>query len=91
MMKKIMAGRDRGKRRWVYSEGLPKLESAQKLSNAKGKGKESIRRISVLNTLFMKNITDLMATDYFAKDIAGYGVQVTCTLAGIPCVVIIQT
>lgn len=77
MLKKIMAGRDKGKRRWSYNENLPKFESVQKLSNAKGQGKESLRRISVLNKLFMKYITDLMATDMFAKEIAGYGLQVS--------------
>lgn len=52
------------------------MESIHKLSNAKGQGKESLRRINVLNKLFMKYITDLMATDLFAKEIIGYGLQV---------------
>jgi hypothetical protein len=76
MMKKIMAGRDKGNRRWKYNENLPKLENVQKISSAKGQGKESTRRITVLNKLFMKNITDLMATDNFSKSIVGLGVQV---------------
>lgn len=76
MFKKIMAGREKGKRRWVYNENLPKIESVNKLSNPKGQGKESNRRITVLNKLFMKNITDLMATDSFSKSIVGYGIQV---------------
>lgn len=77
MLKKIMAGREKGKRRFVYNESLPKLESVTKLSNSKGQGKESIRRITVLNKLFMKNVTDLMATDKFGKNILGYGLQVS--------------
>lgn len=76
MLKKIIAGREKGKRRFVYSENLPKLESVSKLSNNKGQGKESNRRITVLNKLFMKNITDLMATDKFRQSIFGYGLQV---------------
>ena len=76
MMKKIMAGREKGKRRFVINENLPKIESVKKLSDAKGQGKESNRRITVLNKLFMKHITDLMATDKFAQNIAGYGLQV---------------
>lgn len=60
----------------MYNENLPKMESVQKLSNAKYQGKESLRRVTVLNKLFMKNITDLMATDMFAKGITGYGLQV---------------
>jgi hypothetical protein len=76
MLKKIMAGREKGKRRWVYNTNLPKVENVQKMSNSKGQGKESNRRITVLNKLFMKNITDLMATDSFSKGILGYGIQV---------------
>lgn len=76
MLKKIMAGREKGKRRWCYNENLPKVENIQKISSSKGQGKESNRRITVLNKLFMKNITDLMATDNFAKSILGYGLQV---------------
>jgi ribosome-binding factor A len=76
MLKKIMAGREKGKRRFVYNENLPKMENVKKLSDAKGQGKESARRITVLNKLFMKNITDLMATDAFSKGLAGYGIQV---------------
>lgn len=76
MLKKIMAGREKGRRRWVYNENLPKVETLQKISSSKGQGKESNRRITVLNKLFMKNITDLMATDNFARSILGYGIQV---------------
>lgn len=76
MLKKIIVGREKGKRRFVYNENLPKLESVKKLSDGKGQGKESNRRITVLNKLFMKNITDMMATDSFSKNIAGYGIQV---------------
>lgn len=75
-MKKIMAGREKGKRRWTFNESLPKIESVKKLSDARGQGKESLRRITVLNKLFMKYITDLMATDGFAKEVTGYGIQV---------------
>lgn len=81
MLKKIMAGREKGKRRFVYNETLPKFESVNKLSSSKGQGKESIRRITVLNKLFMKNISDLMATDKFCQDILGYGLQVSADLS----------
>lgn len=77
MMKKILSGgREKGKRRFMYNENLPKMESVKKLSDSKGQNKESVRRITVLNKLFMKNITDLMATDKFARNITGYGIQV---------------
>lgn len=80
MMKKIMVGREKGKRRWVYNEDkLPKVESAKNLSTTKGQiGKEANRRIAVLNKLFMKNVTDLMAYQ-FSDKLFGYGLQV-CSL-----------
>lgn len=77
MMKKIMAGREKGKRRFIYNENLPKMESVKKISDGRGQPKESNRRVTVLNKLFMKNITDLMATDSFARDVSGYGIQVS--------------
>lgn len=77
MLKKILSGgKEKGKRRFMFNENLPKLENVKKLSDSKGQSKESNRRITVLNKLFMKNITDLMATDRFAKNISGYGIQV---------------
>jgi len=77
MLKKIMAGREKGKRRFVFNENLPKLEGVKKLSDSKGQGKESNRRVTVLNKLFMKNITDLMSTDKFSANIVGYGLQIS--------------
>jgi hypothetical protein len=77
MLKKILSGsKEKGKRRFIFNENLPKVESVKKLSDARGQGKESNRRVTVLNKLFMKNITDLMATDAFSKGITGFGVQV---------------
>jgi hypothetical protein len=77
MIKKIMVGREKGKRRFVYEENkIPKMQSVEKLSNPKGQGKESNRRITVLNKLFMKNVTDLMASGYFGDTLFGYGLQV---------------
>lgn len=70
-------GKPDKKRRPFVTDELPKSVSASKLSSAKGQGKESNRRISVLNKLFMKNITDLMATETFANDVLGYGIQVS--------------
>lgn len=36
MLKKIMAGREKGKRRFVFNEKLPQINSVQKISNPKG-------------------------------------------------------
>jgi hypothetical protein len=75
-MKKIMAGREKGKRRWILNENMPKLETAKNISSTHGQSKSQARRVVVLNKLFMKNISDLMATEAFAKNILGFGIQV---------------
>lgn len=76
MMKKVMAGREKGKRRWIYHEGMTKVETAKQISDPRGQRKPFAKRVVVLNKLFMKNISDMLATDAFAKDILGYGLQV---------------
>ncbi|KAG5681833.1 hypothetical protein PVAND_011241 [Polypedilum vanderplanki] len=73
-----MAGREKGKRRWIYDENqLPKMVNPTKLSSTTKQGKEANRRVTVLNKLFMKNVTDLMATDLFAEELYGYGLQIS--------------
>ena len=77
MLNKIMLGRDKGKRRWFVSNEIQKSTTASSLLKTKGQGKESFRRVQVLNKLFMKHITDFMATGQLSEDILGYGIQVT--------------
>uniref|UniRef100_A0A182JXT9 Ribosome-binding factor A n=1 Tax=Anopheles christyi TaxID=43041 RepID=A0A182JXT9_9DIPT len=55
----------------------PKLLPTKSLASTNRQGKESNRRVAVLNKLFMKNITDLMATGSFASDLYGYGIQIS--------------
>lgn len=76
MMKKIMAGREKGKRRY-HLEEYPKMVSAVSLSNPVRQGKEGTRRITVLNKLFMKNVTDLMTSGIFAEKLFGHGIQIS--------------
>jgi ribosome-binding factor A len=76
MMKKIMVGREKGKRRY-REEAHPKLIEASKLSSTEKQGKEANRRVTVLNKLFMKHITDMMACGDLADKIIGYGIQIT--------------
>lgn len=76
VMKKIMAGREKGKRRFRLEE-YPKMVTAEKLSNPERQGKEGNRRITVLNKLFMKNVTDLMASGLFAEKLFGNGIQIS--------------
>lgn len=77
MMKKVMAGREKGKRRWTFHDGMTKMETAKQISDPKGQRKPFAKRVVVLNKLFMKNVSDMLATDAFAKDILGYGLQVS--------------
>ena len=76
MIKKIMAGRDKGKRQWRYEE-FPKTTAAQKLSSTEHQGKSANRRVTVLNKLFMKNVTDLMCTGVFAEVLYGNRIQIS--------------
>uniref|UniRef100_A0A182N630 Ribosome-binding factor A n=1 Tax=Anopheles dirus TaxID=7168 RepID=A0A182N630_9DIPT len=77
---KLMNGSKAKKKKRYYDETNdrgPKLLSASSLASTNRQGKESNRRVAVLNKLFMKNITDLMATGTFASDLYGYGIQIS--------------
>jgi hypothetical protein len=80
MMKKVMAGREKGKRRWTFHDGMTKVESARDISDPKGQRKPFQKRVVVLNKLFMKNVSDMLATDTFAHELTGYGLQVVMIL-----------
>ncbi|XP_058059113.1 putative ribosome-binding factor A, mitochondrial [Anopheles bellator] len=80
VLNKLMNGTNKVKRKHYYDETSdrgPKLMSVSTVASTKRQGKESNRRVTVLNKLFMKNITDLMATGSFAGDLYGYGLQVS--------------
>uniref|UniRef100_A0A182QNK6 Ribosome-binding factor A, mitochondrial n=1 Tax=Anopheles farauti TaxID=69004 RepID=A0A182QNK6_9DIPT len=76
---KLMNGSKAKKRRYYdeTNDRGPKLLPASSLASTNRQGKESNRRVAVLNKLFMKNITDLMATGTFASDLYGYGIQIS--------------
>ncbi|XP_050079314.1 putative ribosome-binding factor A, mitochondrial [Anopheles maculipalpis] len=79
VLNKLMNGSKTKKKRYYdeTNDRGPKLMPAKSLANSNRQGKESNRRIAVLNKLFMKNITDLMATGSFASDLYGYGIQIS--------------
>lgn len=66
-------------RKWhpTYSEmnTLPSIKSLTKVSHEPGK--RGVRRIAVLNKLFMKHITDLMSTGSSGLDIVGRGIEIS--------------
>ncbi|XP_058130282.1 putative ribosome-binding factor A, mitochondrial [Anopheles coustani] len=80
VLNKLMSGSNKAKKKRYYDETndrTPKLMPATSLASTNRQGKESSRRVAVLNKLFMKNITDLMATGSFASDLYGYGIQIS--------------
>uniref|UniRef100_A0A182SL77 Ribosome-binding factor A, mitochondrial n=1 Tax=Anopheles maculatus TaxID=74869 RepID=A0A182SL77_9DIPT len=79
VLNKLMNGSKTKKKRYYdeTNDRGPKLMQAKSLANSNRQGKESNRRIAVLNKLFMQNITDLMATGSFASDLYGYGIQIS--------------
>uniref|UniRef100_A0A182WRI7 Ribosome-binding factor A n=1 Tax=Anopheles quadriannulatus TaxID=34691 RepID=A0A182WRI7_ANOQN len=79
VLNKLMNGSKTKKKRYYdeTNDQGPKLLPTKSLASTKRQGKESNRRVAVLNKLFMKNITDLMATGSFASDLYGYGIQIS--------------
>lgn len=79
-IKKLSVNVKKGKSTKWYSESttMPTFVSATKLVNdQKGMGKKSKRRSNMLNKLYMRNITDIMATGDMAEKLLGYGIQVS--------------
>lgn len=73
-MKKLLVGKVKTKRIWQMDNDTPRLPSVASISNPKDQGKSSLRRVNVLNKLFMRYVTDLMATD---GSWSGYGLEIS--------------
>lgn len=83
IMSKLLFGKNKGKRGWFNTPSqstLNDFSSVKNISNPIGVKKHTNRRITVLNSLFMKNITDLMATGSMAESITGLGIEVSRVL-----------
>lgn len=76
ILNKLLHGSDKGKRKW-YADKNAVLATPLAIASSKGQGKESTRRINVLNKLFMEQITDLMATGEHSEELVGYGIQIS--------------
>nr|XP_023020771.1 uncharacterized protein LOC111509289 [Leptinotarsa decemlineata] len=74
-MKKILGVNK--KRKFVHYEGAPAF-TPESFSKGSSDGRPSInsRRAAVLNKLFMKHVTDLMATGEYASEILGHGIEI---------------
>lgn len=73
-LNKLLAGKVKSKKMWKYDDDVPKLPSIASLSNPASQGKSSLRRVNVLNKLFMRYITDFMATD---DTYSGFGLEIS--------------
>lgn len=83
IMNKLLFGKNKGKRGWYNKPSqstLNQFTSVKSISNPMGVQKHTNRRITVLNSLFMKNITDLMATGAMADSLTGLGIEVSRVL-----------
>lgn len=63
----------------MYGNNTPLLPTAANLAKGAFEGKKSVnaKRIAVLNKLFMKNITDLMATGEYSNEFIGKGLEIS--------------
>ncbi|XP_067636174.1 putative ribosome-binding factor A, mitochondrial [Eurosta solidaginis] len=86
VMNKLIGQRVSGsKKRWIPGSDnhavntriQPNSDLFSKKRVASGSGKNTIRRMAVLNKLFMNHITDLLATGDASEAIVGRGLQVT--------------
>lgn len=81
IMTKLMHGRDKGKRHW-YESRIPGgahvgAASAKAISNPEGQPRHVLKRVTVLNKLFMRNIADIMATGELSQEIVGKGLEIS--------------
>ncbi|GBP62565.1 Putative ribosome-binding factor A, mitochondrial [Eumeta japonica] len=66
----------KAKRTWYQSQNLmPTVKSLSKPNNEPGK--RSLRRVVVLNKLFMKHITDLLSTGSLSLEILNRGIEIS--------------
>lgn len=79
VMGKLFGNRVAGsKKRWYPThEVAPALPAAQMIKPSQYQGKNTSRRMTVLNKLFMKHITDLLATGETSEMILGRGLQIS--------------
>lgn len=54
---------------------MPSVKSLTKIKFEPGK--RGIRRVAMLNKLFMKNITDIMSTGTVAMQVVGRGIEIS--------------
>ncbi|XP_025196425.1 putative ribosome-binding factor A, mitochondrial isoform X1 [Melanaphis sacchari] len=79
MMNKVMGLSRKTKKVW-YKPNVganPTFEELMKQTTKNNAGRQTSKRIAVLNKLLMKNITDLMATGENSDKLIGYGLEIS--------------
>nr|CAI5831435.1 unnamed protein product [Callosobruchus analis] len=65
------------KRKFYFADSPPAIPSPEIFSKGSSDGKcGDSRRVTILNKLFMRHITDQMATGQYASEIVGYGIEI---------------
>lgn len=59
---------------WFDGDGVSKPTV---MGSTNRPNKNSPRRVAVLNKLFMKNVTDLLATNQLGEEISGFGIEIS--------------
>lgn len=59
---------------WYEADTVSKVS---KIASTHRENKNASRRVSVLNKLFMKNVTDLLASSNLGEEIAGLGIEIS--------------
>ncbi|CAH2208178.1 jg12054, partial [Pararge aegeria aegeria] len=70
----------KNKKQWypvtpVEAYSMPSVKSLTKIKYEPGK--RGIRRVAMLNKLFMKNITDIMSTGTVSMQVVGKGIEIS--------------
>ncbi|KAL4119126.1 hypothetical protein QTP88_011978 [Uroleucon formosanum] len=79
MMNKVMGLSRKTKKVW-YKPNVganPTFEELMKQTTKNNAGRQTSKRLAVLNKLLMKNITDLMATGENSDKLVGYGLEIS--------------
>lgn len=76
ILKKLVSGKTKNKGFW-FRDRDPKPMAPKSLSLTNRESKGASRRVVVLNKLFMKYVTDIMATGEVSDVILGHGIEIT--------------
>lgn len=66
--------KNKKKKAWFVVNDVPQAAS---IASTKRQNKNSSRRVAVLNKLFMKNVTDLLAASQLGEQLVGLGIEIS--------------